>query len=53
MTGWGVHFQELNTASAWSLEDELHINMLEMKVGQLSLDAFLFWILGESGHPHE
>ena len=48
MISWGAHLQDLMAAGVWSQEErELHINVLEMKVVWLALNAFLSTILGE------
>ena len=42
-TGLGVHPQDLTTAGMWSSQErKLHINILEMKVVQLALNALLY-----------
>ena len=49
VTGWGTHLRDFIAARVWSREEkELYINVLDMKLVQLALNAFLPRILGES-----
>ena len=51
-TGWRVHFQGLTAAGKWaSIEKDLHTNILEMKAIELTLNALLPRIMGESVVP--
>ena len=49
MTSWDAHLKDLTTAGDWFLEKrELHINALEMKVVQLTSNAFFLSTLGKA-----
>ena len=49
LKGWGTHLLNLTTAEIWCREEEqLHINVLEMKAVHLAPDAFLDLVVGES-----
>ena len=47
-TGRGVHLQDLTAVGTWTSQEELHINILEMKVVHLSLNALPCRIKGET-----
>ena len=48
MTSWDTHLQDLTATGVWSREErELHLNSVEMKAAQLTINAFLPMILRE------
>ena len=49
LSGWGGHLLDLTTAGVWSQEEQvLHINIMEMGVVILALNAFLHQAAGQS-----